>query len=78
VRPFRRGRAGKSFTVRQTLVYNCLIRYRLKLYTNSWGSKRKKEVVSESVEFSVAIREKRVSYAEKRAPRIVCNYKYAK
>ena len=60
------------------LVYNCLIRYGLKLYTDFLYSKRKKEVVSESVQFSVAVREKRVSCAEKRTPRIVCNYEYAK
>ena len=38
----------------------------------------KKEAGSECVEFSVAAREKRVSCAEKRTPRIVCNYEYAK
>ena len=37
-----------------------------------------KEAVGESVVFSVAAREKRVSCAEKRTPRIVCNYEYAK
>ena len=64
-------RAGKSFTVCQMLVYNCLIRYILKLYTDFLYSKRKKEVVSESVQFSVAVCEKRVSCAEKRTPKIV-------
>ena len=78
VQPFGHGRAGKSFIVRQILVYNCLIRYRLKLHTDFWGNRQKKEVVSESVEFSVAVHEKRVSCAEKQAPRIVCNYEYTK
>jgi hypothetical protein len=34
--------------------------------------------MSKYVEFSVAAREKRVSCAEKRTLKIVCNYKYAK
>ena len=42
------------------------------------SSRQKKKVVSESVEFSVAVCEKRVSCVEKQAPKIVCNYKYTK